>query len=162
MSHSIVLILVFATIAIYKVQSECDQQMCTNICQERGFPAGNCNGNSCDCSYSKKCSEMVKFTCQIFCKRYDMVGVCLQNDFCFCRASIKLCVPTECTQQCLNDGRAAECMATGGVVIPVGCVKYADIRTCVCMCQRLATDISFNSVHETAIELFRYNVTSQE
>lgn len=161
MSHSIIFMLLFATVAIHRVHSECNPIMCTNVCVGKGFPAGNCNGNSCDCSYSKKCSDMGSFTCQLFCKRYDLVGVCLQNDFCFCRASISLCIPTECTQPCSDDPKGRECRATGGVVIPIGCAKYGDVKTCVCMCARLTANSLLNSVQESSFELFRYNVTSQ-
>lgn len=161
MSHPIIFMLIFAIIAIHKAQSECDPTMCTNDCQNKGMSAGNCNGDSCDCSFGKKCSEMVKLTCKIACKEKDLVGMCLQNDLCFCRASIKLCAPTECTQQCLDDPRAKECQAAGGFVTPIACAKYGDVKTCGCLCTLPLTNSQLNSDHDLSSELFRYNVTSQ-
>ena len=158
MSHSIIFMLAIAIITIHNVKSECDSTMCTNVCRNKGFPAGNCNGNACDCSYGKKCSAMVKLTCKLACKRFDLNGVSLQ-DFCFCRASIKFCFPMECLQQCLDDPRAKECQAAGGIVTPVACLKYGDVRTCGCLCTLPGDKSQLNS--NSSSELFRYAVISQ-
>lgn len=158
MAYSIIFVLIFTLTAIYKVQCECDATFCTNVCQGKGFPAGNCNGNSCDCSYGKKCSAMITLTCKMACKRFDMDSSCLY-DICVCRIPTKFCFPTECTQQCLDDKRAAECFAEGGFVTPFACWKYGDVRTCVCVCHIPATNnqLSRNSLADS----YHYSVTSQ-
>lgn len=149
--------MIFAIIAIHRVQSQCDPTMCTNVCQNKGLPTGNCNGNSCDCSYGKKCSEMVKLTCKLACKEIGLDGTCLQNDLCFCRAQLKVCLPSKCTQQCLADPRAKECQAAGGFVTAIACLQYGDVQTCGCLCTRpgLTTE------HNSSSEIFRYTVTGQ-
>lgn len=157
MSHFGIFVLIFAIIGIHKVQSQCDPTLCDNVCQKKGMPAGNCNGNSCDCSYGKKCSAMVKLTCDLACKREGLVGVCLQNDFCFCRVRIMPCLPWKCTQQCQADPRAKECEAAGGFVTAIGCMEYGNERTCVCLC----TLPGLTSDHSSSSELFRYTVTRQ-
>lgn len=155
MSYSIILLFIFAITAIHKVQSECDTTMCTRICIGKGFPAGNCNGNSCDCSYGKKCSVMA-FTCKVACKRFNLDGACL-DDVCVCRIPTKFCIPLECTAQCLADPRAKACEAAGGFVTPFACWKYGVIRTCVCICHQFGTNNQLNGDQGSSSELFRYS-----
>lgn len=158
MSHSIVLIFIFAITVIHTAQSECDTTMCTKLCQKSNLPTGTCNGNSCDCSYGKKCSLMT-LSCKAACKRFNLDGSCL-DDVCVCRIPIKMCFPLACTQQCLDDPRAKECSAAGGFVTPFACWMYGDDQICVCVCNLPAPVVNnqLNTNQNSSTELFRYTI----
>lgn len=149
----IFLVILFTVSTIYKVQSECNPTFCSGVCIKKGFPAGNCNGDSCDCSFGKKCSIM-KIACAAVCKKEGWEGLCI-DDFCICRPPLKVCPPWNCTEQCLDDPRAKGCI----LVIPIACMTYGDMRTCICNCYKQSINAP-TSDHGPSYELFQYNVNS--
>lgn len=128
MCSSCIFVLIFTFAVIHKAQSDCDPQMCNNVCEPM---SGICNGNSCDCSTNKKCSEMKELTCDVFCKQFKLEGEC-DDDGCICKAELGFCTPIlgDCEESCREDPRARECLWVNAIA----CVEYGPIETCVCEC----------------------------
>lgn len=137
MSFIEIVLLIFAIFSACKAQTECNQEMCDNMCKGWNMAGGNCNGNECDCSYGKNCSAMVDLVCDKACEVLKLKGEC-ENDQCICEAELKGCWPWECEEQCEDDIRAKECEASWGIVIPIWCVEYGPARGCGCLCQHWA------------------------
>lgn len=153
---SIVLFILLIGTIMLKAQSGCDSEMCNNICNGFGMN-GVCDGNYCDCSGGKdgkKCSELIDMTCNYLCEKLDLglKGECDDNGYCVCKVKIEPCFPWECEKQCLEDPRAEECMAEGGIVYPVGCFDYGKIQTCFCVCELPGANIKNSS------KFFEYSV----
>lgn len=146
MSCAGIFILILAIITIHRAQSECNPQMCNNVCTGIGLDGGVCNGNECDCKYGEKCSKLIELSCDYLCDKLELKGECDKNDSCICKAELEICLPFKCQEQCEEDPRAAECHSIGGVVTAIGCIKYGPIKTCGCLCTyleangRLVTD----------------------
>ena len=151
-SKSGIYVLIIAFAIINGVQSVCDSEMCNNVCN--GFNMnGTCNGNECDCYSGKNCSELI---CDAACKVFKLDGECDDNDQCICKAELEPCEPFECQGQCLEDPRARECI----IVIPVACLDYGPVRTCVCECYvwQNRPNNRFNIVHKKKTNHFVPNV----
>lgn len=142
--------------AIIKIQNalQCDQTMCSNICQSAFHMNGTCKGNECDCSDGEKCSVMVEKTCEYVCDKLKLKGECDENGYCICKAELEFCAPWDCEEQCLEDPRAKECELAGGVVTPIACMKYAWIKTCGCLCTRPAGNNRSYSVDKNPFNHF--------
>lgn len=131
---------------------DCDEEMCNAVCSDTGGMNGTCKEDSCDCSYGKKCSEMVNLVCNLACGRLRLKGECDEAGWCICKAELELCLPTECYEQCLADPRAAQCEAEFGFVTPVSCLEYGPIKTCGCLCTLPGNDM------EASSKAFQYSV----
>lgn len=143
MSQTGLFLLILAIIAIAKAQTDCDATMCSNVCKKEARGDGTCNGNSCDCLYSKKCSELWYMSCELACKGFNMDGGCNENDQCICKAELNPCPAWHCMEQCVQDPRAWECEFTEasiGAVQPVACLEYGPIQTCGCLCTYLVAN----------------------
>lgn len=160
MSHTGLFLIILAIIAIAKAQTDCDATMCSNVCKKETSGDGTCNGNSCDCSYGKKCSALVDVTCGIACKVFKMDGECDENDQCICKAELEPCPVWDCEEQCLEDPRAWECELAFGVVTPVACLEYGPIRTCGCLCTYLLANSRLAKIGENHNSTFNYFLPS--
>lgn len=152
MSYTVIFVLIFGIIAI-QVQSECDETMCSNVCNVCHLPGGTCIGNACDCFYGKNCTEMVDMICDVACDKLELKGECDEDGHCICKAELEPCPPWDCEEQCLEDPRAAECEAMWGIVTPIACLKYGPVRTCGCLC----TYPEDNSPLRTSVRKNKFN-----
>lgn len=154
MSYIITFTLIFAIIVTSNAQNQCNSEVCNNICQAGGLN-GTCQGNDCDCSFNKSCLDVV---CDFVCDQLDLglEGECDDNNFCICKAKLEVCPTWDCEEQCLEDIRAEECIAEGGVVTPDWCLDYAKIQTCGCLCTILNEVKHFLPV-KAKKSFYRYN-----
>lgn len=141
----------FLAITIHEAQSQCNGEMCNVICTELDSGPGFCDGNECDCSTSKKCSE---WACDKICDQIKLQGKCDDNGMCTCTAKLVPCMAWDCVKQCLEDPRTAQCEAQGGFVTPIACMKYGWIRTCGCLCTLPGTSSRVITVHENKFNYF--------
>lgn len=115
-------------IAIDKVQSRCDSEVCNEVCHEWTLN-GTCVGDECDCSTDTKCIDLA---CDKACDLFDLhlEGECNDYGYCTCKPKLEPCLPTECQTQCEEDPRALECL----YVVADFCLWYGPVRTCGCIC----------------------------
>lgn len=132
MSYTRLFVLIFAIIAIHKVQSElnfgsgdCNSETCNDVCNNFSMD-GTCVRNECRCSTNKKCIDVA---CDAVCSVVDLDGECDENDLCICKAELELCWPTECLEGCIEH-QPPGCLW----VYADFCMKYGPIQTCHCVC----------------------------
>lgn len=127
-THFLIFTLIFAIIAINKVQSGCDSEMCNEVCHAWSLN-GTCVGDECDCSTNKECIDLA---CDKVCDLFDLhlEGECNDYNQCICKPKLEPCAPPECQLQCEEDPRVSSCMA----VLADFCLWYGPIRTCGCIC----------------------------
>lgn len=131
-----IFLLFCATIPIYKAEIDCDAATCDNSCKRFGLENGVCRNNTCSCSTDKQCSKLSNVTCDVTCMLLNSNGECV-DDKCVCKQENKLCLPTECREQCQEDPRFILCVLAGGAMIPNFCMEYGPLQTCGCTCLRI-------------------------
>lgn len=158
MSYTVIFTLLFAIVVISKA-SDCDPEMCNNVCQIVKFN-GTCEGNECYCSFDKSCLDVVcDYVCEHLAEDWHLKGECDANDMCRCKAELEVCSVWDCEAQCMADPRGEECIAEGGILTPDFCLDYGPIRTCGCLCTILNKVKHFLPV-KAKKSFYRYNTAN--
>lgn len=140
-------VLLFAIIAIYKVQSDCNSDACSGVCETMDM-SGTCNEDNCDCLSDKGCSIVA---CGAYCKLFNLHSECNDDGQCICKAPLDPCSPSHCMQQCHKDPHCR-------IAIPTACVKYGPVRVCFCHCIRKNFKYLQPNYRKNTFNLFeRYN-----